>query len=94
MRTLECVNENWNEKAPTYENLCDKSTMEWNMAEEIADVKKELQSLVELSEMVHTKFVNGLQYGHITTWKEVADMLVEWSDELEAKMEAIADRLY
>ena len=94
MRTLECVKENWREKAPSYENLCDKSTMEWNMAEEIADVKRELQSLVEFSEKTHTKLVNGLQYGHISTWEEVAEILVDWSHELEDKMEAITDRFY
>ena len=68
MRTIECVeNTNWRDNPPTYNNLCNKSTMEWNMVEEIKDVKNELQNLAELSEKVHTQIVNSLQYGHIKT---------------------------
>lgn len=94
MRTLENVKPNWRDNPPTYANMCDKSTMEWNMAEEIKDIKNELQSLAELSEKVHTQLVNGLQYGHIKTWEEMAEILVKWSHEMEEKMEAITDRFY
>ena len=94
MRTLENVKPNWKDNPPTYANMCDKSTMEWNMAEEIRDVKNELQHLVEVSEKVHTQIVNGLQYGRIKTWEEMAEILVNWSREMEEKMEAITDRFY
>ena len=43
MKTLENVKPNWKDNPPTYANMCDKSTMEWNLAEEIRDVKNELQ---------------------------------------------------
>lgn len=94
MRTLANVKPNWRDNPPTYANMCDKSTMEWNMAEEIKDVKNELQSLVELSEKVHTQLVNGLQYGHIKTWEDISEILVNWSPEMAEKLEAILRRFY
>lgn len=94
MRTLADVKPDWRETPPTYENLSDKSTMEWNLIEEVQDVKKELQNLAEISEKVHTQLVNGLQYGHIKTWEEVVEILSNWCVEMEEKMEAVTDRFY
>lgn len=94
MRTLENVKPNWKDNPPTYANMCDKSTMEWNLAEEIRDVKNELQNLAEISEKVHTQLVNGLQYGHVKTWEDVLEILSNWCTEMEDKMEAITDRFY
>lgn len=94
MKAFENVKSDWKNNPPTYENLCDKSTMEWSMAEEIKNVKNELQNLVELSEKIHTHLVNGLQNKQLSSWEDVAKILVDWSREMEEKMENIIDKFY
>ena len=94
MRTLANVKPNWKDNPPTYANMCDKSTMEWNLTEEIKDVTDELQNLVEISENTYAKFVNGLKYERIKTWEEAVEILSNWCSEMEEKMEAITDRFY
>ena len=92
MKTLANVKPNWRNNPPTYANMCDKSTMEWNMAEEIKDVTDELQNLVEISENTYAKLVNGLKYERIKTWEDMTEILVSWLHEMEEKMEPITDR--
>ena len=92
MKTLANVKPNWRDNPPTYANMCDKSTMEWNLTEEIKDVTDELQNLVEISENTYAKLVNGLKYKRIKTWEDMAEILVSWLHEMEEKMEPITDR--
>ena len=98
MRTIgeveNIVGEDWREVPPKYDNLTDNRTMEWAMAEEIGDVKKELQKLVDLTDALSNKFAGGLQQGTITEWEQIAEMLSNYADVMEQKMETITERFY
>lgn len=83
---------NWADVPPKYDNLTDNRTMEWAMIEEIGDVKKELQKLVDLTDALSNKFVGGLQQGTITEWEQIAEMLSNYADVMEQKMETIIER--
>ena len=88
------VGANWADVPPKYDNLTDNRTMEWAMAEEIGDVKKELQRLVDLTDTLSNNFVGGLQQGTITEWSQVLEMLGKYADVMEKKLDSITERFY
>ena len=96
MRTLGDLNydTNWRERKPAYDNLSDTRMMEYNIVAEVDDVKKELQELVNLSDKIHSQIIGGLQQGGITEWEQIAEILSNWANEMEEKMEIITDRFY
>lgn len=80
---------NWKDFPPKYEKLTDKRSVEWGLAQELSNVKTELEKLVKLTDEVNIWFVNGLQYGHIKEWKEVAEKLLEFENTIEEKVDEI-----
>ena len=98
MRTVENVpammNEDWRNNPPQYDNLSDTRTVEWAMAEELLEVRNEFEVLRALTEEVHSRFVGGIQQGAIKDWEQVAEMIEEWKEIVEQKVEAITERFY
>lgn len=80
---------NWKDFPPKYEKLTDKRSVEWDLVQEFSNIKAEFEKLTKLTDEVSTWFVNGLQYGHIKEWKEVAEKLLEFENIIEEKVDEI-----
>lgn len=98
MRTVSDVpvmkNEDWRNTPPQYDNLSDPRTVEWAMAEELREVANEFEILRALTNEVNNRFVGGIQQGAIKDWEQVAEMIEEWKEIVEQKLEAITERFY
>ena len=98
MRTVSDVpvmkNEDWRDTPPQYDNLSDTRTVEWAIAEELTEVTNEFEILRALTNEVNNRFVGGIQQGAIKDWEQVAEMIEEWKEIVEQRLEAITDRFY
>ena len=86
--------EEWRNNPPKYNNLTDNRTVEWGVAKELTDIKERFAALAKLADDLNVKFVGGLQQGSIKDWETVAQLLSEFEEEVELKMEMISEKFY
>jgi hypothetical protein len=51
-------------------------------------------ALAELANNLNIYLVNGLQQGSIKDWETIAQLISQFEEEVEQKMEAISDKFY
>lgn len=86
--------EDWRSIPPQYNNLTDNRTVEWGIAQELTDIEEEFAALAKLASNLNTRLVGGLQQGSIKEWEEIAQLLSQFEEEVEQRMEAISDKFY
>ena len=86
--------ETWKDTPPQYSNLTDNRTVEWGMIQELTDLQEEFEALAKLTNNLNTLLVGGLQQGSIKKWEEIAQLLSQFEEEVEQRMEAITDNFY
>jgi hypothetical protein len=84
----------WKNTPPQYNNLTDNRTVEWGMIQELTDLEEEFEALAKLANNLNTHLVGGLQQGSIKEWEEIAQLLSQFEEEVEQRMEAISYKLY
>lgn len=92
MLTLEDVKTNWREEKPNYNNLTDKTSMEYGLAQELSTVADLFTKLAEMANGANYTLVNRLKYGHIAEWEQIGDLIDEWSTESQKILEEILER--
>ena len=91
---IEAIEEKWKDEPPQYKNLSDTRQMEWCLAEELRALAKDFKELADLTDKMHTDFVQGLQYDKIKTWIDVAIMFSNCIEEMKSKFEAVESKLW
>ena len=86
--------EDWRNTPPQYNNLTDNRTVEWGVAQELTDIEEEFAALAKLANNLNTRLVGGLQQGSIKEWEEIAQLLSQFKEEVEQRIEAISDKFY
>ena len=86
--------EDWRSTPPQYNNLTDNRTVEWGIAQELTDIEEEFAALAKLANNLNTGLVGGLQQGSIKEWEEIAQLLSQFEEEVEQRMEVISDKFY
>ena len=82
--------DDWKNTPPQYNNLTDNRTVEWGMVQELTDIKEEFEALAKLANNLDTRLVGGLQQGSIKEWEEIAQLLSQFEEEVEQRMEEIS----
>lgn len=91
---IEAIEEKWKDAPPQYKNLSDTRQMEWCLAEELRTLAKDFKELADLTDKMHTDFVQGLQYNKIETWIDVVIMFSDFIEEMKRKFEAVETKLW
>ena len=86
--------EDWRNTPPQYNNLTDSRTVEWGITQELSGIAEEFVALAKLANNLNTRFVGGLQQGSIKNWETIAQLLSQFEEEVEQRMEAISDKFY
>jgi hypothetical protein len=86
--------EDWRNTPPQYNNLTDSRTVEWGIVQELIGIKEESMALAELANNLNIYLVNGLQQGSIKDWETIAQLISQFEEEVEQKMEAISVKFY
>lgn len=86
--------DDWKNTPPQYNNLTDNRTVEWGMVQELTDIKEEFEALAKLADNLNTRLVGGLQQGSIKEWEEIAQLLSQFEEEVEQRMEEISYKFY
>ena len=85
---------NWKNIPPQYNNLTDNRTVEWGITQELTNNKEDFEALATLADNLNIRLVGGLQQGSIKDWETIAQLLSQFVEEIEQKMEAISDKFY
>ena len=86
--------DDWKNTPPQYNNLTDNRTVEWGMVQELTDIKEEFEALAKLADNLNTRLIGGLQQGSIKEWEEIAQLLSQFEEEVEQRMEEISYKFY
>ena len=91
---IEAIEEKSKDAPPQYKNLSDTRQMEWCLAEELRTLAKDFKELADLTDKMHTNFVQGLQYDKIKTWIDVGIIFGDFIEEMKRKFEAVETKLW
>lgn len=86
--------ENWKNTPPQYNNLTDNRTVEWGISQELTNIKEEFAALSKLADNLNTRLVGGLQQGSIKDWETIAQLFLQFEEEIEQRMDAISEKFY
>ena len=68
---------------PKFENVTKEGTLEEALFREFHEVKNEISGMLALVQLTHDSIFYGLQAKKIQEWEQIADHLVELSDNIE-----------
>lgn len=68
---------------PKFENITKEGTLEEALFREFHDVKNEISGMFALVQLTHDSIFYGLQAKKIQEWEQIAEHLVELSDNIE-----------
>ena len=83
--------EDWKSIPPTYNNLTDNRTMEWAITQDLTEIKKELENLVEMTDKLNQRIVGGLQQKSIKEWATIIQLVEDYSATMEQKIKEVAE---
>ena len=71
------------ERKPSFENITKEGTLEEALFREFHDVKNEISGMLALVQLTHDSIFYGLQAKKIQEWEQIADHILELSNNIE-----------
>ena len=68
---------------PKFENITKEGTLEEALFREFHDVKNEISGMLALVQLTHDSIFYGLQAKKIQEWEQIADHILELSNNIE-----------
>ena len=68
---------------PKFENITKEGTLEEGLFRDFHDVKNEISGMLALVQLTNDAIFYGLQSGKIQEWEQIADHILELSNNIE-----------